>query len=53
MYEEGLRLERENDSLAYEIVTTQVSMQEVITDVRSYFNWFNAYHSSKVFSHVL
>ena len=30
---EKLRLERENDSLAYEVVTTQVSMQEIITDV--------------------
>uniref|UniRef100_A0A7M6DP46 Rab-GAP TBC domain-containing protein n=1 Tax=Clytia hemisphaerica TaxID=252671 RepID=A0A7M6DP46_9CNID len=29
---EKLRLERENDSLAYEVVTTQVSMQEIITD---------------------
>ena len=36
MYEEVLRLERENDGLAYEIVTTQVTMQEVITDVSFY-----------------
>ena len=32
-----MRLERENDSLAYEIVTTQVTMQEIITDVSDVF----------------
>ena len=31
--EENMRLHQENDSLAHEIVETQVSMQEKITEV--------------------
>ena len=35
LVEENLRLERENDSLAHELVTSQVIMQEQITEVRN------------------
>lgn len=39
-----MRLERGNDDFAYEIVTTQVSMQEVITDVRPPFQFMSLWN---------
>lgn len=51
-----MRLERGNDDFAYEIVTTQVSMQEVITDVRTPFQFmslWNTLHFISLFSNRL
>ena len=48
-----MRLERGNDDFAFEIVTTQVSMQEVITDVRTSFqlmSLWNTWNFISVFS---
>merc|ERR1719447_1416579 len=38
MQDEWIRLERENDSLAFEIVTTQVTMQEKVTELEEKVN---------------
>ena len=51
-----MRLERGNDDFAYEIVTTQVSMQEVITDVRTPFQFmslWNTLHFISLFNNRL